>query len=338
MKEGYFMQCKKLFIIFSCSFLLFGCTKNNEQPIDKEPQNSQITSMPFQMNKQYALYDKVKVHFKEIYVGDTITPTNKNGEYTYLPAVDDSYTMYDVILYVENESDQDIDISNYIYGQLDFDGEYNSYTYMETQDHRNISDDTVLKNHTKSNIHLLFDIKKAAIKTIESENKNIFVYINNDKYALPFKEIKPKYTTLELEKETTADVLKLTPLSSSVSKTIPPLNPNENSLFYICKNENKKYAGMYIQIENTSDQKINVFDKIGVRIKQEEKESDTWLVLLDADNANFVQPYDIEPHTTRSVLIFSEVDIVLGESQYTVTLNIDGKPYQYIYHHTNFDQ
>lgn len=331
------MRCKQLFVIFSCSFLLFGCTKNNEQPIDKEPQKSQITSMPFQMNKQYALYDKVKVHFKEIYVGDTITPTNKNGKYTYLPAIDESYTMYDVILYVENESDQDIDISDYIYGWLDWGSEYNSYTYMETQDHKGISDDTLLKSHTKSNIHLLFDIKKTDIKTIESENKNIFVYINDEKYTLPFKEIKPKYTTLELEKETTADVLKLTPISSSVSKTIPPLNPNENSLFYICKDDNKKYAGMYIQIENTSDQKINVFDKIGVRIKQEEKESDTWLVLLDDDNANFIQPYDIEPHTTRSVLIFSEVEIVLGESQYTVTLNIDGKPYQYIYHHTNFE-
>ena len=337
MKEGYFMRFKQLFLIFSCSFLLFGCTKNNEQPVEKEPQKSQITSMPFQMNKQYALYDKVKVYFKEIYVGDTITPTNKNGEYTYLPAADDSYTMYDVVLYVENESDQDIDISDYIYGRLDFDGEYNGYTYMETQDHRDISDDTVLKSHTKSNIHLLFDVKKTDIKTIESENKNILVYINDDKYTLPFKEIKPQYTTLELDKETTADVLKLTPISSSVSKTIPPLNPNENSLFYICKNENKKYAGMYIQIENTSDQKINVFDKIGVRIKQEEKESDTWLVLLDADNTNFVQPYDIEPHTTRSVLIFSEVEIVQGKSQYTVTLNIDGKPYQYIYHHTNFE-
>lgn len=335
MKEGYLMQYKQLLIIFSCSFLLFGCAKNNEQPVEKEPQKNQITSMPLQMNKQYALYDKVNVHFKEIYVGDTIKPTNRNGEYTYLPADNGSYTMYDVIFYVENKSNQDIDISDYIYGLLD--SKYYGYTYMETQDHKNINDDTILKSQTKSNLHLIFDIKKADIKTIEAENKNILVYINNDKYTLPFKEIKPKYTKLELEKETTADVLKLTPISSSVSKTIPPLNPNENSLFYICKDDNKKYAGMYIQIENTSDQKINVFDKIGVRIKQEGKGSDTWLVLLDADNANFVQTYEIEPHTTRSVLIFSEVELILGESQYTVTLNIDGKPYQYVYHHTNFE-
>lgn len=330
------MQLKQLFLIISCTLLLFGCTKNSEQSIDEEkPQESQKTSMALDTNKQYALYDKVKVRFKEIYVGDTITPTNRNGEYTYLPAENGSSTMYDVIFYVENKSNQDIDISDYIYGLLD--SKYYGYTYMETQDHRNISDDTILKSQTKSNLHLIFDIKKADIKTIETENKDILVYINNDKYTLPFKEIKPKYTKLELEKETTADVLKLTPLSSSVSKTIPPINPDENSLFYICNDENKKYAGMYIQIENTSDQVINVFDKIGVRIKQEDKGSDTWLVLLSCDNTDFVQTYEIEPHTTRTVLIFSEVKVIPGKSHYTVTLNIDGEPYQYVYHHTNFD-
>ena len=331
------MQLKQLFILFSCTLLLFGCTKSNQRPVDEEtPQKNQKISIPFDMTKKYMLYDKVMVRFKEIYVGDTINPTNRNGEYTYLPAENDSSTMYDVIFYVENKSNQDIDISDYIYGLLD--SKYYSYTYMETQDHRNISDDTILKSQTKSNLHLIFDIKKADIKTIETENKDILVYINNDKYTLPFKEIKPKYTKLELEKETTADVLKLTPISSSVSKTIPPLNPNENSLFYICNDENKKFAGMYMQIENTSDQKINVFDKIGVCIKQGNEASDTWLALLNSDNSDFVKSYEIEPHATSVVLIFSEVKVISGESHYTVTLNIDGKPYQYTYHHTNFDK
>lgn len=330
------MSLKKLFIFFSCTLLLFGCTKNNQQPVDEETSQKNQKVLPFNMNKQYVLYDQVKIHFKEIYVGDTIKPTNRNGEYTYLPAENDSYTMYDVIFYVENESNQDIDLSDYIYGLLD--SKYYGYTYMETQDHKNISDDTILKSQTKSNLHLIFDIKKTDIKTIETENKDILVYINNDKYTLPFKEIKPKYTKLELEKETTANDLKLTPISSSVSKTIPPLNPNENSLFYICKDENKKYAGMYMQIENTSDQKINVFDKVGVCIKQGNKASDTWIALLNTDNSEFVKTYEIEPHATSVVLIFSEVKFILGKSHYTVTLNIDGKPYQYVYHHTNFEK
>ena len=321
---------KKIYYLIVCLslFVVSGCSLNKEaKPVEHA----------FKMKETYHLKNGVHLKLRAIEKVSIINPTNMNDEYLYWQSNEQDEIMYDVQFYVENNTKKELDLSSCITAELSHDDlTINTQMIMESQDHKKILDTSTLQPNTKTVFHIVFYVNKAYSEDLEKEETKFKFIFDKKHYTLPFKLYEPENIILEKDKEIKASNLKIKVLSASTSRIIPPLFPTEASSYYQQEDSTKRFTGMYMEVENLNDETIDLNNVIGISIDQNGTSNTAWFSILTPDKTNFIEEDTLEPHERRAVLLFGEVDAIMGESSYTVHLYIDGKPYAYTYQHTNY--
>lgn len=290
----------------------------------------------FDVKESYKVDDKVKVEFKSMLFADEIEPTNLNDEYYYWFTDEKDTTMINVQFYVENLTSKKIDLEDFIEGKIVVDEEELDYDFcMEINDFTEIDDSSKLKAYEKSVAHLMFyidkDILKKYTKKDSQKSLKLELTLGEETYGLNVKEREAKVKKLKLDKTISLDNMDIKIVSAHTSPIIPVLNPTEESSFYMVEDDNKEYAGMYVEITNTGKDTLNLTKDIYVSIDVEGNDVYTWNDMLNQNLDEFEENENIEPNTTRTILFFGEVDASYEKVKYIMNIYVEGKPYSYTY-------
>lgn len=290
----------------------------------------------FDVKESYKVDDKVKVEFKSMLFADEIEPTNLNDEYYYWFTDEKDTTMINVQFYVENLTSKKIDLEDFIEGKIVVDEEELDYDFcMEINDFTEIDDSSKLKAYEKSVAHLMFyidkDILKKYTKKDSQKSLKLELTLGEETYGLNVKEREAKVKKLKLDKTISLDNMDIKIVSAHTSPIIPVLNPTEESSFYMVEDDNKEYAGMYMEITNTGKDTLNLTKDIYVSIDVEGNDVYTWNDMLNQNLDEFEENENIEPNTTRTILFFGEVDASYEKVKYIMNIYVEGKPYSYTY-------
>lgn len=290
----------------------------------------------FDVKESYKVDDKVKVEFKSMLFADEIEPTNLNDEYYYWFTDEKDTTMINVQFYVENLTSKKIDLEDFIEGKIVVDEEELDYDFcMEINDFTEIDDSSKLKAYEKSVAHLMFyidkDILKKYTKKDSQKSLKLELTLGEETYGLNVKEREAKVKKLKLDKTISLDNMDIKIVSAHTSPIIPVLNPTEESSFYMVEDDNKEYAGMYVEITNTGKDTLNLTKDIYVSIDVQGNDVYTWNDMLNQNLDEFEENENIEPNTTRTILFFGEVDASYEKVKYIMNIYVEGKPYSYTY-------
>lgn len=318
----------KLFICLNMLATLFACSN--------EPKNK-----PLSMDETYTIKDELSLKWKALHFTKEVLPVNINDEYVYRYSEDEKKTLIDVQFYIENLTDKEVKVDDLLKAQIieSEDVTYTAELCIETNHLTEVYETTTLDPKQKSIAHLIFYVSDDTAKSYQSNKDEIAemnITLDEDIYTLPIKEETPFIKKFKLNETRTFDSMNITVLSASASKLIVPINPTDNSNWYDTDEENKQYAGMYVEIENKTDKPINLKQEIGAFLSIEDTEPfPSWFTILSEDNTMFIDDAEeIPAKTKRTVLFFQQIDLDYEDTEYTFYLNIDGAPYKYSYTHT----
>lgn len=315
----------KLCLCLCMLTILFACSKGEE---------------PFNKKEEIIIEDTLSIKFKAMQFTKKVTPVNTNVEYVYRYSKDDNETLMDVQFYVENKTDKEIHVEDYLSAKMvTEEDELIAELCVESNNYTEVYNKDNLDAHQKSIAHLIFYISDEDAKKYQDDKKDkpdITISLKEDTYSLPIKKEYAKEKKLEKDRVQDFNDFTIKVISASTSPVIPPINYNENSNWYEVDSEDKQYAGMYAEITNKTDKPLNLMTTVAASLSIKDKEPfPSWITILSEDNSNFIdEATDIPANSTRTVLFFMEVDLDYEDTEYTFHLSVDGIPYKYSYIHT----
>lgn len=313
-------KLSKFIIIVSLFITLLGCQKENIEPFD--------TTLTYEK-------DGIQLQLRNINISETVDPTNRNDQYYYWDHINDNYLIYDMAFYVQNNSEDTISLNDILKFSYPTDENIEHELCLEINHYTEIDLNTTLEPHSKSIAHAMFYFPKDTLNTLIAEgSENILITLFDQTYTLTMQEKSIEVETLEREDTITFGNVDVTIVSASTSPVIPPLNMTEDSTYYTSEDPNLQYAGMYALIENKSNEPFNVLEQIATYIDiAGENLTPGWISLLSEDDSQFIEDYVIPANSKRHVLFFQEVPLDYSDTDYSVYLVYQGKPYKHTYTH-----
>lgn len=319
-REEKMKKILKLLFCFCMSFIMLGCQK--EELFDQ----SQVYTT-----------EEVTLSFRALEITKEVRPINQNDEYFYRYSKDEDVSLVDVQFYVENNTDQEIVLNEYLKGEMIInDLEMENEICIETDHYTNVNEEGKLLPRQKSVAHVIFYLYSDELAIAQSENKPmISLYFDNQKYYLPIEEQKVMNTPIERNELLEFERFNFQVLSASASQLIPSLNfDTEDYEYYQIDDAEKQYVGSYLQIENKTNETINLIEELPAYVNaQGQQPQATWFSVLTQDQAKFEEFEQIPPNETRTVLVFQEIPLDYEDTDYTFHFIIDGKNYTHTFTH-----
>lgn len=288
--------------------------------------------------------DKTKVYeteqanlkFRGMEIVKEVKPTNQNDEYTYRYSTDEDVEILDVQFYIENKTDKEINVYESIDVKSIGDEEADYEVCVETDHMMNVNEEGKLAPNESSIAHVMFYLDQNEIKEVKGENSPVLtLLVGGTPYTMTYEEIKPSVEKVELIQALDFDEFEVRFISGSASRIIPALNfESEDAEWYECEEDDKQYAGGYLEITNKTDQPLNLMNEIAFYLGiADEKPISAWFSILSEDQAIFEDTNEIPANSTRMVLLFIEVPLDYEDTDYTMFISVDGKPFGYTYTH-----
>ena len=306
----------KWILTCSCMLLFTACSAKSE---------------PWDKKETYQINDEVAITLKAVVQQTSIEPTNLNDEYQYWYTEEEGETLLDFQFYVENLSDEEIDLKDYFEAELKIkEQEQSKDLCTEIEDYTKIENETKLAAKDKTILHQIFYVKEKSI----SDDLQAEITLQDAHYTLSAKPYAAKVTELAKAETIELDEMSFEVLSASVGSVIPPLHPTDDSTYYIVEDETNAYAGIYLEITNTGKKDMELDQEICVSLDDEGTYIYAWYDILNADGTDFSEATQIPAGESRTVLFFGEVVKPTETKNYTVTITVEGKPYRYVFEHT----
>lgn len=312
------MKILKKIIACLLGLALVGCKDN-------------VEFLEFDQKKTYET-EQVTLKFRAMHTSEQVNPVNQNDEFTYRYSKDENDRFIDIQFYVENKTDETIDVYDSLRGRITLDEEEVFYRVsVETDNYTIVEEESKLESHQKSIAHMMFIVPQDKLNKV----KEAEIWIEDQPYLIAIDEIEVIEEKVEKNDTIKSEKFDFTILSGSASKVIPALNLEADDLeWYEMEDEKKQYAGGYAEITNKTNQSININKEIAVYLDIEGKNlTSAWWSILTKDEARFEEGYDIQPNETRKVLFFIPIPLDYEDTNYTFHYIIEGKPYSYTYKH-----
>lgn len=308
---------KKIIKTFLCMFLwmtLNGCKPSTET---------------LDYNKKYET-KQMNLELRSKQLVDQVNPVNQNENFSYRYPIKEHMKILDVQFYAENKTDQEINVVDFLIGELKINNQaVESEVCIETDHYTVVNAKTLLAPHQKTIVHVLFYLNQEEVNALSSQVKPL-IYIGNRAYVAPHEEVIAHTKRLEKDKQIAFEKFDLKIKKETISNKISALHPSVNSSeSYILDDPNQEYVGIFVEIINKTDEALNLFDEIALYVGAEnEKIVPAWLSVLSEDQGKFEKLKQIPENNKRMVLIFKAFNKDIASS-YTFYFIIDGQIYAY---------
>ncbi len=317
---------KKMILGLSTLLFLMGCQSKEPTQKPSTPTVEEPTIEVLDNKKTYTIKDKIKFEIIKTAVVDEIAPTNKNQTYKYIKAKD-KHTFIDLILKVENLTDQEMDITDIVSGKFRIAKQtFNLKHAIETMNYNQISQTDTLKDKETRYIHAYSEVSKDIIKKeatahLEFLDEKEYDYIFSTEEETKNNLIKSVGDTIKLDQST------ITLLKHEQNKKI---EPSKKGFFYSYikpDNDNETYVYLQVDIKNVSDRVIEPDEYIYCEYIVADKKIKSEIIIESDNHQSIAKSGDISALATRTVYLAMPVSDDLLNQEASIQLFVEGNTF-----------